>query len=127
VGLIRFEVASDLEVEIDRIYEWSEPGEKLLVHGMNEIGVQRGAIGELHNSPELVAFGARGEVDANVSFENAGNLGLQSADLGLGTLFLGVGGAGLPLQEEGVDDHEVLDEPGIEEIQICFPGSSTTL
>jgi hypothetical protein len=39
VDLVRFELASDLEVEIDRIYEWSEPGEKLLVHGMVEIGV----------------------------------------------------------------------------------------
>jgi hypothetical protein len=118
VDLVRFELASDLEVEIDRIYEWSEPGEKLLVHGMVEIGVQRGTVEELHDGSKLVAPGARGEVDADLSLENAGNLGVQSADFGLGTLLLGVGGAGLPLQKEGVNDHVVLDEPGVEAIQI---------
>lgn len=82
--------------------------------GVVAVGFERGAVGELHDAAEVVALRARGEVEAGVGFEEAGDLALQREDFGLDALLLGGGGFGFPAEVEGVNDHASIVEAGIE-------------
>ena len=99
---------SGFEVDLDRVDERHEPGEKLEMDRMSAIGVQCSTVRELHDPGKLVPLGARREVDADIRLQNARNLRLKAADRLLGALLLCVCGAGFPSKKEGVDDHAVI-------------------
>ena len=69
------------------------------------VGVEGGAIGELHDAAQLVSLRARRDVDADVGFGEAGDLSLECANLLNDALFLGFGDVGLPAKGESMDDH----------------------
>lgn len=46
----------DGEVDFHRVDEGQEPGEELLVDGVGVVGLEGGAVGELHDAAELVAL-----------------------------------------------------------------------
>ena len=96
---------SEFEVDLEGIDERHQPGKQLLVDGMIVVGVEGGAVGELHDSAELVALGTRGDVGPDEGFDEAGDLSLQGADLVDDVLLLLVGDAGFPAEGEGMDDH----------------------
>ena len=48
----------EFEVYFHGIDERQEPGEELLVDGMSVVGVVCGAVGELHETAELIALAA---------------------------------------------------------------------
>ena len=73
--------------------------------GMVGVGVHCGTVGELHEAAKLVALRARGEVDADADFDDAGDFGLECADLGSGALLLIFGRSGFPAEGECVNDH----------------------
>jgi hypothetical protein len=52
-------LGSEFEVYLQGIDERKEPGEQLLVDGMSVVGVEGGAVGELHDTAELIALAAR--------------------------------------------------------------------
>ena len=69
------------------------------------VGIQRITVCKLHDAAELVALGSGREVGSDVGFEDAGNLGVELADLVVGALFLSFGGSGFPAETKSVDDH----------------------
>ena len=73
--------------------------------GVGVVGGEGLLVGELHYASEFVALGARGEVGADIGFEEAGDLSLEGADFGLDAEFLLGGDVGFPAEGEGVDDH----------------------
>jgi hypothetical protein len=73
---------------------------------MHRVGVEGGAVGELHYAAECVALRARRKVGPDVGFEETGDLSLQGADFGLGAEFLFFGDVGFPAESEGVDYHD---------------------
>ena len=101
----QYEITSGFEVDLDGIDEGHQPGKQLLVDGMVVVGVEGGAVGELHDAAELVSLRARGDVDADVGFGEAGDLSLERANLLHDALLLGFGDVGLPAKGERMDDH----------------------
>jgi hypothetical protein len=99
---------SGLEVDLDRIDERDEPGEKLEMDGMSGVGVQCRAVRELHYTGELMPLGTWGKVDADIRLENARNLNVKAADRILGALRLCVCDTRFPSKEEGMDDHAAI-------------------
>jgi len=75
------------------------------VDGADGVGVQGGAVGELHDGPEVMALRAGGEVVTGICFDQAGELTLKGENLGEGAVFVGLGGFGFPAENEDVDDH----------------------
>ncbi len=72
----------EFEVYFEGIDERHEPGEELLVDGVIVVGVEGGAVGELHDAAELIALRARGDVGSDEGFDETGDLALQGADFG---------------------------------------------
>lgn len=92
------------KIQFDGVDQGDEPGEEGLVGGMLDVGVERGLIFELHDAAEGVALAARRNVGADVGLEKAGDFSLECGDVCCGFLFLRVGGVGLPLEGEDVED-----------------------
>ena len=95
----------EFEVYFEGIDERHEPGEELLVDGMVVVGVEGGAVGELHDAAEFIALRAGRDVGADQGFDEAGDLALQGADFGDDVGLLLGGDVGFPAEGEGVDDH----------------------
>src|SRR5258707_5085223 len=55
---------SEFEVYLHGVDERQEPGEELLVDGMSVVGIVSGAVGELHDTAELIALAAGRGVEA---------------------------------------------------------------
>jgi len=49
-------LVSKFEIYLYGVDEGQEPSEELLVYGMGVVGVEGGAVGELHEAAELVAL-----------------------------------------------------------------------
>ena len=77
----------EFEVDLEGIDERHQPGEQLLVDGVIAVGVEGGAVGELHDASEFVSLRARRDVGADEGFDEAGDLALQGADLGDDVVF----------------------------------------
>lgn len=74
------------------------------MRGMLDVGFERGLICELHDAAKGVAPATRGNIGADVGLEKAGDMALECGDVFCGFLFLRVGGVGLPLEGEDVED-----------------------
>ena len=75
------------------------------MHGVAAVSFEGCAIVELHNAPEFVSLGARGDVLANPGLEQAGYLALELADGDNHVLLLVGCDTGLPAECEGMNDH----------------------
>jgi hypothetical protein len=76
------------------------------VDGVVVVGVEGGAVGELHDSAQFVALRAGRDVGADEGFDEAGDLALQGADFGYNAGLLLGSDVGFPAEGEGMDDHE---------------------
>jgi hypothetical protein len=92
------------KIQFDGVDQGDQPGEEGLVGGMLDVGVERGLTFELHDAAEGVALAAGRNVGADVGLEKAGDMALECGDVFCGFLFLRVGGVGLPLEGEDVED-----------------------
>jgi hypothetical protein len=96
---------SEFEVYLHGVDERQEPGEELLVDGMSVVGVEGGAVGELHEAAELIALAAGRRVEAGGRIENARDSGFEAVDLFEDALLLLFGDALFPAEGEHVDEH----------------------
>ena len=102
---LKIKVSLDLEIDFHGFDERHQPGQQFLMRGTGPVSFQRGAVGELHHAAKCITLGARGEVRAHPSLEQAGDLSLQGADFGLHAELLLLGNTGLPAKSKSVYDH----------------------
>jgi hypothetical protein len=76
------------EVNFDRLNQWDQPTQQLLMVWMPTIAVQRSFVREFHHAPELVSTPARRNIHPDVRFHQPRYFPLQSSNFGDDPLFL---------------------------------------
>jgi hypothetical protein len=75
------------------------------MNGMPAVSVERCSVRELHRAAKFVTLGTRRNVDADPSFQQAGNLALQCANLRDRASLLVLAYARLPSKSKSMNDH----------------------
>ena len=78
------------------------------MRGVCVVALATGGVGEFHDAAQFVTFAARGFVEANMCFEDFGNVVLQGANGNDDFVFLGFGDFGFKAKREHVNVHGSL-------------------
>jgi hypothetical protein len=94
-----------LEIDLDRFNHWHQPAHQLLMDGIGAVGGERGLVGELHHTSQLITLPARRDVYSDGNLHQTRDLALQFSNLGDHALFLLLRYSWLPAKSEHVDIH----------------------
>jgi hypothetical protein len=99
---------SRFKIDLNRINQWHQPLQQLLMNRMPSVGLQRRSVGKLHRAPKLISLRTRRKVDANPSLKQTGNLSLQSSNFRNRAKLMTLMHARLPPKRKSMNDHHSI-------------------